>query len=292
MRLQAPARNTYDEYLVGPDWLVEHVDDHDVRIVDCRFTGTAATSREAYANGHIPTAIHSYWLDELCEDDTRVTTLLPPTAKAEDSLGRLGISADTDVIAYADSASLYATRLWQLLRHHGHRRVRLLDGGLEAWVAAGLPLEAGAATAQPVTFRSRPAPSTVITTEELRQRLDDPSLHILDCRTPEEYVGVTVRAARGGHIPGATLLPFTDLIDHTGRYRKISELEARFLAAGVDRSGEVVTYCQGGIRAAHAALALALTGRRAVLIYDGSWAQWGNDPTLPIVVPIPAGAGA
>lgn len=267
-------------HLVDVPWLAAHLDD--VVLVDCRFQGDRDSSVAAYRGGHLPGAVHSYWLD-LCDKDTQVTTLLPDTDRAAAALSQLGIAPDALVVAYADNADLYATRLWHLLRVHGHAGVRLLDGGLDAWTAADRPLQTGHLDPRPARFRPAAPLENPIGVDELHDRLDH--VQLVDTRSPEEFTGMQVRAARGGHIPGAALLPWTELVDDTGRFLGADRIRRRTDAARLDPTAETITYCQGGIRAAHTALALLLAGFRHVRVYNGSWAQWGNDPALPISCP-------
>ena len=267
-------------HLVDVAWLAAHRDD--VLVVDCRFRGDRDASLAAYRAGHLPGAIHSYWLD-LCSEDTSVMTLLPDRDRAVAALSHIGIGPDTLVVAYADNADLYAARLWHLLRVQGHAAVRLLNGGLEAWTAAGGALDTADVPACPATFRPGPALETPIGVDELNDRLGQ--LQIVDTRTPQEFTGTQVRAARGGHIPGAVLLPWDDLVNETGRFVDPVEIRRRVTDAGLDPASETVTYCQGGVRAAHTAVGLLLAGFAHVRVYDGSWAQWGNDPALPAVTP-------
>jgi thiosulfate/3-mercaptopyruvate sulfurtransferase len=269
--------------LVSGEELAAHLRDSDVLVCDCRFAGDAEASRASYVKGHIPGAIHVYWLSDLSAADTTVTTFLPDAAEAADRLGRLGITQDTTVVAYSDGGNLYASRLWHVLTHYGHDRVALLDGGIEKWEAEGRPLERGTVQPRPARFGTRESDwMRGIGADEIAERLEDPELRIVDVRNAAEFSGEQLRAARGGHIPTAVLWPWDENLRADGSLRDPAEIRARAEAAGFLPEHELVTYCQGGVRAAHAALALHMAGYPRVRIYDGSWAEWGNDTALPI----------
>jgi thiosulfate/3-mercaptopyruvate sulfurtransferase len=270
--------------LVSSEELAAHLRDDDVLVCDCRFAGDLEASRTPYVRGHIPGAIHVYWLSDLSAVDTTVTTFLPDATEAAERLGRLGITRDTTVVAYSDGGNLYASRLWHVLTHYGHDRVALLDGGIEKWEAEGRALERGTVTPTPARFELRASDwMRGVKAEEILQRLDEPELRLVDVRNEAEFSGTQARAARGGHIPAAILWPWDENLNADGTLRDPSDIRARAEAAGLFREQELVTYCQGGVRAAHAALALRIAGYPRVRIYDGSWAEWGNDPVLPIV---------
>lgn len=269
--------------LVSSGELAAHLRDEDLLVCDCRFGGDAETSRARHASGHVPGAIHVYWLEDLSADDTTVTTFLPSAQEAGEKLGRLGITHEKTVVAYSDGGNLYASRLWHVLAHYGHERVALLDGGIEQWEAEGRPLERGTVHPSPARFKPRHSGwMRGIGADEIRERLDDPELRLVDVRGPAEFSGEQLRAARGGHIPDAILWPWDGNLRPDGTMRDPAEIANAAGAAGLLPEQELVTYCQGGVRAAHAALALHIAGYPRVRIYDGSWAEWGNEPALPI----------
>ena len=159
----------------------------------------------------------------------------------------------------------------------------LLDGGIEKWKAEGRPLECGAVKPVPARFEPRVSGSMRgIDATEILQRLDDAGMRVVDVRGEAEFSGEQLRAARGGHIPGAVLWPWEENLRPDGTLRDPVEIRARADAVGLHPEQELVTYCQGGVRAAHAALALCSAGYPRIRVYDGSWAEWGNNPELPV----------
>jgi thiosulfate/3-mercaptopyruvate sulfurtransferase len=197
----------------------------------------------------------------------------------------------TFVVAYADCGNLYAARLWHVLTHYGHDRVALLDGGSRSGSPREGRCSAEALRAKPAAFGSRESGwQRGIAATEILDRLEDPNFRLVDVRGPAEFSGEERRAARGGHIPGAVLWPWEGNLRPDGTVRAAVEIRARAQAAGLSPDHELVTYCQGGVRAAHAALVLRATGYQRVRIYDGSWAEWGNSPGLPIEAAVAAAA--
>jgi thiosulfate/3-mercaptopyruvate sulfurtransferase len=236
---------------------------------------------EDFATGHIPGAVHlDLWGLSLVDTD-------PAPLKAfmwiVDHLFNLrGVDQSTPVVVYDDQSGMRAARAFWFLEYFGHPRVQVLDGGFGAWVKAGLAVTRDAAPPPKSTWTGTPQPERLASWRDVKERLGTPGVVILDTRSDAEYDGTLVRAKRGGRIPGAVHVEWARNLGPDGAFKPAGELRAMYEAAGVTPDKEVVTYCQGGYRAAHGYLALRLLGYPRVRNYTGSWKEWGDREELPI----------
>ena len=239
---------------------------------------------EAYIAGHIPGAIHlDLWGVSLIDTD-------PAPLKAfmwmvEHVLALRGVDASRPVVVYDEHSGVRAARAFWFLEYFGHPSVRVIAGGFNAWVRAGLPVTQDAAPPQRSDWTGHREEKTIATWADVRHALDRRDVVILDTRTDGEYEGTVVRARRGGAIPGAVHIEWTRNLAQEGDFKPASELKKMYADAGVTPDREVIAYCQGGYRAAHSYLALRLLGYRRVRNYVGSWKEWGDREDLPIEVP-------
>lgn len=260
--------------------LANCLEDSGVQVV---FVGEA----DVYASAHIPGATRIDYAD-LNAAHPPAGGLLPSMERLSSVLAEAGIKPDTHVVAYDASGNGRASRLIWTLECLGHEAASLLNGGLAAWMEDEFPLESGTGAAAPPT-PAYPAelrsPEAIASREYILEHLDNPEAVILDARSPEEYRGEVLRAAQGGHIPGAVNLEWTQNFDPANamRLRPKEELRAMYESLGVTPEKEVITHCQTHHRSALTCLVLRYLGYPRVRGYDGSWSDWGNQPDCPVV---------
>lgn len=236
-------------------------------VVDCR-------PFAEYKKSHVPGAVNFdvfafHWID------TTPAGLEGFAEQARQLASFVGICPGRRVVFYDGTSGMLAARGLWLAMYSGHKDARMLDGGMQAWSAAGRPLEEGTRAFEPCKFEASLDTSVIIGRGELASRLAE--LRIIDARSPSEYSGHDVRAARGGHIPGAINVDWTENLGPDGRFLDPAKLRSMY---GPDR--ETVAYCHGGYRASNTFAALLSAGYSKVRVYPGSWGEWGNAPSLPV----------
>ena len=239
---------------------------------------------EAYAAGHIPGAAHLdlFGVSLIDTDPAPLDAFLWIIAHL---LAARGVDAARPVVVYDERSGIRAARAFWFLELFGHPEARLLDGGFGAWERAGHPVDTDAAPPVPGHWTPGRETARLATWRDVRDRLGQDSTAILDTRSDGEHCGANVRARRGGAIPGAVHIEWTRNLGVDGAFKPAAELRAMYAAAGVTPDREVVSYCQGGYRAAHGYLALRLLGYPRVRNYLGSWKEWGDREDLPIETP-------
>jgi thiosulfate/3-mercaptopyruvate sulfurtransferase len=262
----------HPDMLADTDWLSSHLDDPAIRIVDTE-------PREVYRRAHIRGAV-GYSGSQFLKDQGVV---LGPEQFAA-LMADLGINNDTLIVVYDAVSGLFATRLWWALNYYGHPQVKVLNGGWDTWFAESRPISNTPVQPPKGNFTPRIQEEWIARAEDVQAAISCAGCVLLDVRSDSEWSGAnTMGTKRGGHIPSAVHLEWTRAIDSgTKQFQPASVLHKMFLQAGVAPNKEVITYCQGGIRAAHSLFTLRLLGYERVRNYDCSWAEWGNREDLPI----------
>lgn len=276
--------------LVGVDWLADHLGEHDLVVLDCRVAMNErgpVSARPEYEAGHISGAAFADLVSELSDTGSPLGFAIPSPEAFCAAIGRLGVGDDSTVVLYDGRiersglrfTSVWAARVWWMLRWIGFDRAALLDGGLDAWKDAGHETVSGAASPQPGKLTPRVRPHLVADRDEVRAAVGSAEVTLLDSLPADHFAGRSAMYPRPGHISGAVSVPVSDVLDRTGRFKPDSELRGRH---HTDLGRRTITYCGAGIAASASAFALTRIGFTDVAVYAASLQEWAADAANPM----------
>jgi thiosulfate/3-mercaptopyruvate sulfurtransferase len=272
----------HPEALVDTDWVAAHAKDPKVRLVE------VDVDTASYDAAHIPGAIAWNWTSQLC--DTLQRDVIPKDA-FEKLMGQSGVDNDTTVVLYGDNNNWFAAwALWQL-KLYGHKDVRLMNGGRKKWLAEGRELSTDRPAVQPTGYKASDPDNSLRTfLHEARAAMEGGRTGFVDVRSPDEFTGkilappgLSETCQRGGHIPGASNIPWSQTCNEDGTFKSVEELKALYAGKGIEGDRPIITYCRIGERSSHSWFVLKyLLGYDDVRNYDGSWTEWGNLVGAPV----------
>jgi len=276
------SRFAHPDVLVSTEWAVAHIADPGIRFVE------VDVDTAAYDEGHLSGAVGFNWQTQL---NAPVRRDIPSKAELEELLSSAGISNDTGIVLYGDNNNWFAAFAFWLFKFYGHEDVRLIDGGRKKLIAEERPFTPDVPSFPRARYR------VGATKPQLRARIAavlqiaaDASANLVDVRSPAEFSGeviappgMTETAQRGGHIPGAVNVPWSQTVNEDGTFKSFDELSALYASKGLDPKKATIAYCRIGERSSHTWFVLSyLLGLRDVRNYDGSWTEYGNLIDVPI----------
>jgi len=279
------SQSTQQQVLVSTEWVLEHLNDSSIRIVE------VDVDTQAYSEGHVPNAVGWAWDTQLC--DTLRRDIIPKNT-FEQLLGQSGITNTTSVILYGDNNNWFAAWAFWQLKVYGHQDVRLMDGGRKKWIAEGRELTTDTPTPAPATYSAKtPDWSIRAFLPEVQKASEQKAAGLVDVRSPQEFTGEILAppglpetCQRGGHVPGAKNIPWGKACNEDGTFKSPEELKTLYGAAGITGEQPVIAYCRIGERSSHTWFVLKyLLGYANVKNYDGSWTEWGNLVGAPVEKP-------
>ena len=271
--------------LVSTQWLTEHLGDPHVVVVDSSWhmPATGRSGRGEYLEAHIPGA-RFLDIDEVSDRSNPAPHMLPSSEEFGAAMERLGIGRDDRIVVYDNSPTRTAARGWFMLHHFGAEQVAILDGGLQKWIAEGRPTESGDPPPRDARFEPQERGDEVVTKQQILAGGGSP---LLDARGAGRFEGSEPDPRPGvaaGHIPGARNLPFALLYNEDGTFKSLDEMRRLFVEAGIDPALPFTATCGSGVTANSLIFAAHLLGRDGNRLYDGSWSEWGADPTTPKMI--------
>ena len=278
--------NPSSRWLKSTEWLAGKLGDDKVVVVDGSYylTTENRNAKEEYLKAHIPGAVF-FDINAIADRETDLPHMLPGPDQFGAALSALGISENDTIVVY-DGKGLYsAPRVWWTLRIFGAKDVFILDGGMPTWKAEGRPTEAGEIKRAPRTFKAEMDTGAVAMVSDVQMALNNEDVQVIDARSAGRFAGTEPeprKGLRGGHMPGALNVPFTEIVEN-GRLAAPEKIAAAFAKGGVDTDKPMITSCGSGVTAVVLALGLDAIGKKLPRVYDGSWTEWASHADLPVV---------
>jgi thiosulfate/3-mercaptopyruvate sulfurtransferase len=274
----------HPEVLVDTQWVVDHMNDHDVRIAEVDYDPTAN-----YNLGHVPGAVLFDWKKDMNDP---VTRNIFSKQTCEDLLQRAGVNNNTTLVLYGDFNNWFAAFAFWAFKYYGFKDLRLMNGGRKKWLEEDRPITKDIPKYQLRNFKAtEPDKNIRAFLNQVKEALDKENIAMVDVRSPKEFTGEilappeypTEHAQRGGHIPGASKIPWSQAVKDDGTFKSEEELKQIYQSKGIVPDKEIIAYCRIGERSSHTWFVLKyLLGYPNVKNYDGSWTEWGNIVDNPI----------
>jgi thiosulfate/3-mercaptopyruvate sulfurtransferase len=278
--------NPTSDALVSTQWLADHLDAPDVRVVDASWYMPAQNknAREIYNAQHIPGAVF-FDIDEIAADDSApLPHMMPDAIKFSAKVRKLGLGDGVRIVVYGQTGSaLPACRAWWMLRHFGHHDVAVLDGGLPKWLAEKRPVTDAPTPPRERHFTARANSFLLREYDQVLANVKSKREQLVDARATERFTGDADEPwGKAGHVPGSYNLPFDRLLNADGTFKDADAIRTAFHDAGVNLDKSVVTSCGSGVTACVLALGAYIAGKKEVAVYDGSWAEWASTEGSPV----------
>lgn len=276
----------HPEVLVETDWVAQHLNDKNIRLLE------VDVDTSAYDSGHIPSAVAWNWKRDTQQPIKRD---IPDQATFEELLSKSGITNDTTVIVYGDNNNWFAAFAFWLLKLYGHNDARVMNGGRKKWADEGRALTNDMPSPTRAVYKAKvPDPNIRALRDYVQASIGNAKRGLVDVRSPKEYSGELLApenlpqegAQRGGHIAGATNIPWGQAVLENGAFKSAADLKTLYGGKGITSDKEIIAYCRIGERSSHTWFVLKyLLGYNTVRNYDGSWTEWGSLIGAPIEKP-------
>ena len=277
-------------YLVETGWLEDHLNDPNIRILECTTFVRASengyrmeSGLEEWKKGHIPESVFADLSTDFSDQDNPIQFMIPSADAFSQAMSRLGVQDSTFVVLYDSFINIWAARLWWMMRSFGFENAAILNGGWKKWKREKRPISTDDGEYPKGDFAAHPKGELIATKEDVLKAIDDPNIILIDALTRQEYAGELAVYGRAGHIPTSMNVPAIELVDRKTRsYLTVEKLEELFAPILNKNPSGIITYCGGGAAGSSVAFALKLLGVENVSVYDGALIEWASDPNLPM----------